>query len=167
MPVDDEMYRGDAVTQKFTGGELSYDKEKETKAFTRFPPDLAGELAGLQIPDDPTCSDQRRAARRRGSAWAHGGAAKPAMLIGTDGLGQNFAGGKMYCTASDRSHGSSRVGTWRAPRASAGRKGDLGLPTSNKVDGGLATESRMSSFAAEVSRSSSGHDLAPSSCAAP
>src|SRR4051812_2463391 len=52
VPTDDEVYRGDVVTQKFTGGELSYDRKAKT--FTTDPPDLAGQLTGLEIPDDPT-----------------------------------------------------------------------------------------------------------------
>ena len=35
VPADDEMYRGNIVTQKFTGGELSYDRKAKT--FTTVP----------------------------------------------------------------------------------------------------------------------------------
>jgi len=146
VPVDDEMYRGDAVTQKFTGGELSYDRK--TKTFTTVPPDLAGELAGLQIPDDPT-SAINAARRAAGGALGPLGAAKgPPYPIGTDGLGQNFAGGKIFYSPAT---GANVVtGQVLAKYESVGGpQGDLGLPTSNEVDGGLATESRMSSFAAK------------------
>ena len=68
VPAEDEAYRGDVVTQKFTGGEISYDPHART--FTTVPPELAGELAGLEVPDDPTSAIN--AARR-----AAGGALGP------------------------------------------------------------------------------------------
>ncbi len=69
VPADDENYQGDVVSQKFTGGELSYDRK--AKAFTTVPPELAGQLAGLQIPDDPTSAINaaRRAAGERWARW--------------------------------------------------------------------------------------------------
>src|SRR6478736_4835411 len=51
VPAEDEAYNGAVVTQKFTGGELSYDAHAKT--FTTVPPDLAGQLADLTIPDNP------------------------------------------------------------------------------------------------------------------
>lgn len=146
VPSDDEMYRGDVVTQKFTGGELSYDRKAKT--FTTVPPDLAGQLADLQIPDDPT-SAINAARRAAGGALGPLGAAQgPPYQIGADGLGQNFAGGKIFYSPAT---GANVVtGQVLAKYESVGGpQGDLGLPTSNEVDGGLATESRMSSFAAK------------------
>jgi uncharacterized protein with LGFP repeats len=146
VPADDEMYRGDAVTQKFTGGELSYDRK--TKTFTTVPPDLAGELAGLQIPDDPTSAINAARRAAGGPLGPLGAAQGPTYPIGTDGLGQNFAGGKIFYSPAT---GANVVtGQVLAKYESVGGpQGDLGLPTSNEVDGGLATESRMSSFAAK------------------
>jgi uncharacterized protein with LGFP repeats len=146
VPSDDEMYRGDVVTQKFTGGELSYDRKAKT--FTTVPPDLAGQLAGLEIPDDPT-SAINAARRAAGGALGPLGAAQgPPYEIGADGLGQNFAGGKIFYSPAT---GANVVtGQVLAKYESVGGpEGDLGLPTSNEVDGGLGTESRMSSFAAK------------------
>jgi uncharacterized protein with LGFP repeats len=146
VPTDDEMYRGDVVTQKFTGGELSYDRK--TKAFTTVPPDLAGELAGLQIPEDPTSAINAARRAAGGPLGPLGAAQGPPYPIGADGLGQNFRGGKIFYSPAT---GANVVtGQVLAKYESVGGpEGDLGLPTSNEVDGGLGTESRMSSFAAE------------------
>jgi uncharacterized protein with LGFP repeats len=146
VPADDEMYQGDIVSQKFTGGELSYDRKAKT--FTTGPPELAGQLAGLQIPDDPA-SAINAARRAAGGALGPLGAPQgPPYPIGADGLGQNFAGGKIFYSPGT---GANVVtGQVLAKYESVGGpQGDLGLPTSNEVDGGLATESRMSSFAAK------------------
>src|ERR1700722_5549942 len=146
VPADDEMYQGDVVSQKFTGGELSYDRKAKT--FTTVPPELAGQLADLQIPDDPT-SAINAARRAAGGALGPLGAAQgPPYPIGADGLGQNFAGGKIFYSPAT---GANVVtGQVLAKYESVGGpQGDLGLPTSNEVDGGLATESRMSTFAAK------------------
>src|SRR5436190_18649555 len=48
VPSDDETYRGSVVTQKFTGGEVSYDRKAKT--FTTVPPELAGQLSDVQVP---------------------------------------------------------------------------------------------------------------------
>jgi uncharacterized protein with LGFP repeats len=146
VPADDEMYRGNLVTQKFTGGELTYDGK--TKTFTTVPPELAGQLAGLQVPDDPT-SAINAARRAAGGPLGPLGAAQGAPYpIGADGLGQNFAGGKIFYSPAT---GAGVVtGQVLAKYESVGGPmGDLGFPTSSEVDGGLATASRMSSFSAK------------------
>ncbi|MGZ8747111.1 MAG: LGFP repeat-containing protein [Mycobacterium sp.] len=146
VPAEDEVYRGDVVSQKFTAGELSYDIRKKT--FTTVPPDLATKLADLQFPDDPAAaiSAARRAAGGAlGPLGAPGGEPYP---IGNDGLRQNFAGGTIFYTPTT---GANVVtGQVLAKYESVGGpEGDLGFPITSEVDGGLATESRMSSFAAE------------------
>jgi uncharacterized protein with LGFP repeats len=146
VPADDETYGGALVTQKFTGGELSYNTKDKT--FTTVPPDLAGELAGLAIPDDPVAAinaARRAAGGPLGPLGAADGAPYP---IGNDGFGQNFAGGKIFYTPAT---GADVVtGQVLAKYESVGGpEGDLGFPTTSEVDGGLATASRMSRFAAE------------------
>ncbi len=146
VPAEDEAYRGDVVTQKFTGGELAYDAQ--TKTFTTVPPDLAGQLEGLKIPDDPTSaiSAARRAAG--GALGPLGAAEGPPYPIGGDGLGQNFAGGKIFY--SPETGANVVTGQVLAKYESVGGpEGDLGFPTSNEVDGGLAPASRISTFSAD------------------
>jgi uncharacterized protein with LGFP repeats len=146
VPAEDEAYRGDVVNQKFTGGEISYDAKSKT--FTTVPPDLAGQLADLEIPDDPT-SAINAARRAAGGALGPLGAAEgPPYPIGGDGLGQNFAGGKIFY--SPKTGATVVTGQVLAKYESVGGpEGDLGFPTSNEVDGGLAPSSRMSTFAAD------------------
>lgn len=146
VPAEDEVYRGDVVSQKFTSGELSYDTRKKT--FTTEPPDLAAELSDLQFPDDPTAAI---AAARRAAGGTLGplGAAEGAPYpVGKDGQRQNFAGGAIFYTPAT---GANVVtGQVLAKYESVGGpEGDLGFPITSEVDGGLATESRMTSFAAE------------------
>jgi uncharacterized protein with LGFP repeats len=146
VPVEDEAYRGEVVTQKFTAGEISYDTKKKT--FTTVPPDLAGQLTGLEIPDDPTSAIDA-ARRAAGGALGPLGAAEGAPYpIGGDGLGQNFVGGKIFY--SPKTGANVVTGQVLAKYESVGGpEGDLGFPTSNEVDGGLAPSSRISTFAAE------------------
>jgi uncharacterized protein with LGFP repeats len=146
VPTEDETYGGAVVTQKFTGGDVSYDRKAKT--FTTVPPDLAGQLSDLEIPDDPV-SAINAARRAAGGALGPLGAAQgPPYPIGRDGLGQNFAGGKIFY----RPETGANVVTGQVLakyESVGGPEGDLGFPTSSEIDGGLATESRMSSFAAE------------------
>jgi uncharacterized protein with LGFP repeats len=146
VPSDDEAYRGNLVTQKFTGGEVTYDRK--AKAFTTVPPELAGQLDGLQIPDDPASAINAARRAAGGPLGPLGAAQGEPYKIGADGLGQNFAGGKIFYSPST---GANVVtGQVMAKYESVGGpQGDLGFPTTSEVDGGLATESRMSSFAAK------------------
>ena len=146
VPAEDEMYRSGTVTQAFTGGELSYDTKAKT--FTTVPPELAGQLGELTIPEDPT-SAINAARRAAGGALGPLGAAQGAPYpVGKDGLGQNFAGGKIFYSPAT---GANVVtGQVLAKYESVGGpQGDLGFPASDEVDGGLPTESRMTSFAAK------------------
>jgi uncharacterized protein with LGFP repeats len=146
VPAEDEAYRGDVVTQKFTGGEISYDTKSKT--FTTVPPDLAGQLAGLEIPDDPTSAINAARRAAGGTLGPLGAAEGPPYPIGADGLGQNFAGGKIFY--SPKTGANVVTGQVLAKYESVGGpEGDLGLPTSDEVDGGLAPSSRMSTFAAD------------------
>jgi uncharacterized protein with LGFP repeats len=146
VPAEDEVYRGSVVSQKFTGGELSYDLRKKT--FTTVPPELAARLGDLKIPDDPEAAINAARRAAGGALGPLGAAEGEATPIGKDGLRQNFAGGAIFYTPAT---GANVVtGQVLAKYESVGGpEGDLGFPISSEVDGGLATESRMSSFAAE------------------
>jgi uncharacterized protein with LGFP repeats len=147
VPAEDEAYRGDVVTQKFTGGEISYDARAKT--FTTVPPELAGELAGLEVPDDPT-SAINAARRAAGGALGPLGAAEGAPYpIGGDGLGQNFAGGKIFYSPQTGANVITGKVLVTKYESVGGPEGDLGFPTSNDSDGGLAPASRIITFAAD------------------
>ncbi|MFI5507020.1 hypothetical protein ACIA48_06090 [Mycobacterium sp. NPDC051804] len=146
VPAEDEVYKGDVVSQAFTGGELSYDIRKKT--FTTVPPELAAELGDLQVPDDPAAAINA-ARRAAGGPMGPLGASDGAPYsVGKDGLRQNFAGGAIFYTPAT---GANVVtGQVLAKYESVGGpEGDLGFPITSEVDGGLATASRMSSFAAD------------------
>lgn len=146
VPSDDETYSGSVVTQKFTGGELSYDSR--AKAFTTVPPELAGELGDLAIPDDPIAAIN---AARRSAGGALGPLGAPEgdpYEIGDAGMAQDFVNGTIFYSPDT---GANVVtGQVLAKYESVGGpEGDLGFPISGEQDGGLAPSSRMSAFAAE------------------
>ncbi|ABM13253.1 MULTISPECIES: LGFP repeat-containing protein [Mycolicibacterium] len=146
VPAEDETYDGSVVTQKFTGGELSYDSGAKT--FTTVPPELAGQLTDLSIPDDPIAAIN---AARRAAGGARGplGAAEgDPYEIGSDGMGQDFVNGAIFY--SPETGANVVTGQVLAKYQSVGGpEGDLGFPITSEADGGLAPASRISSFAAE------------------
>lgn len=146
VPSGDETYRGDLVSQKFTGGELTYNTREKT--FTTVPPDLAGQLAGLEVPDDPTAAINAARRAAGGALGPLGAAEGPPYEIGEDGLGQDFAGGKIFFSPAT----GARVVTGQVLakyESLGGPEGDLGFPTSGEEVGGAGAASRMSTFAAE------------------
>ena len=145
VPTEDEVYRGDVVSQVFTGGQVSWDRK--TKAFTSTPPELAGQLAGLAVPGDVTTAinaSRRAAGGPMGPLGAEEGAQ---YSIGADGVGQNFAGGKIFYSPDT---GANVVtGQILAKYESVGGpQGDLGFPTSSEGDGGLSPASSIVTFSA-------------------
>lgn len=146
VPTEDEVYRGDVVSQTFSGGEISWNRV--TKAFTTTPPELAAQLEGLEIPGDATT--EIAAARRAagGPLGPLGAAEGPPTSVGADGLEQTFAGGKIFY--SPATGATVITGQVLAKYESVGGPGgDLGFPTANEADGGLAPASRFATFAAE------------------
>ncbi|MDG4665077.1 hypothetical protein [Mycobacterium sp. 236(2023)] len=146
VPAEDETYNGPVVTQKFTGGELSYDSRAKT--FTTVPPELAGQLGDLTIPDDPVTAIN---AARRAAGGALGPLGAPdgdPYPIGSDGMAQDFVNGTIFYSPDT---GANVVtGQVLAKYESVGGpEGDLGFPITGEEDGGLAPSSRMSTFAAE------------------
>ncbi len=145
VPVEDERYSGGVVTQKFSGGELSWNSL--TKAFTTVPPELGAGLEGLEVPTDATAAINT-AWRAAGGASGPLGARQGAQYaIGDDGAAQNFAGGKVFFSPAT---GASAVGgdILAKYESMGGPTGELGFPTSSEADGGVAPASRISTFAA-------------------
>ncbi|TFV55635.1 hypothetical protein E4P42_21955 [Mycobacterium sp. PS03-16] len=145
VPAEDEVYRGDVVSQRFTGGELSW--HRKDKTFTTVPPDLAGQLRDVTVPDDPASAI---AAARRAAGGALGPLGAPEgeqYEIGEDGVGQNYAGGTIFYSPET---GANVVSGQVLDKYESvgGPEGDLGFPTSSEADGGLGN-SRISTFAAD------------------
>ena len=146
VPTEDEVFRGDLVSQKFSGGELTWNRS--SKEFTTVPPDLAGQLAGLTIPEDATSAINAARRAAGGPLGPLGAKQGPQYAIGQDGAGQDFTGGKIfYSPATGANVVSGQV--LKKYESVGGAQSDLGLPTSNETDGGLTTGSRVSTFAAE------------------
>ncbi|AFM16920.1 uncharacterized protein potentially involved in peptidoglycan biosynthesis [Mycolicibacterium chubuense NBB4] len=145
VPAEDETYDGPVVSQKFTGGEISYDSR--AKKFTTQPPELAGQLADLQIADDPVSAINAARRAAGGPLGPLGAADGEPYKIGDKGYGQNFVNGKIFYSPDT---GANVVtGQVLAKYESVGGpQGDLGFPITGEVDGGLAPSSRMSAFAA-------------------
>lgn len=145
VPSEDETTNGDTVTQKFTGGEVSWDRK--TKAFTTQPPELAGQLGAIEVPSDATSAI---AAARRAAGGALGplGAEEGAQYaIGADGVGQNYAGGKIFYSP-DTGANVVTGPVLSKYESVGGATGDLGFPTTSEADGGLTPQSRVVAFAA-------------------
>ena len=145
VPTDDETYSGDEVSQTFSGGQVTWNRK--TNAFTTAPPELAEQLAGLEIPGDVTTAiaGARRAAG--GPLGPLGAPEGEQYAIGSDGAGQNYAGGKIFY--SPATGANVLTGQVLAKYDSVGGpEGDLGFPTGNETDGGLAPMSKIASFAA-------------------
>jgi uncharacterized protein with LGFP repeats len=144
VPVDDETYDGDVVSQAFAGGRVSWDHR--TKAFTTAPPELADQLVGVEIPGDANTAinaARRAAGGPLGPLGAPDGEQYP---VGGDGIAQKFAGGKIFYTPAT---GANVVmGQILAKYESlGGPDGDLGLPSGSETDGGL-DRSRVVPFSA-------------------
>jgi uncharacterized protein with LGFP repeats len=145
-PIADETYDADVISQKFSGGQISWNSK--TKDFTTNPATLADQLKGLQVTIDPTAAI--------GMAWrAAGGTNGPLGLkqgaqysIGGDGVVQDFAGGKVYYSPATGA-GAVESDILAKYESLGGPVGsDLGFPAANETDGGIAPSSRIVTFSA-------------------
>lgn len=146
VPVGDETYSGEAVTQPFSGGQLSWNRL--TKVFSTVPPELAQQLTGLQVPIDPTAAINMAWRAAGGPSGPLGAKQGGPYQVGNDGLVQDFAGGKVFF--SPETGANAVEGDVLAKYESLGGPvgSDLGFPTANEADGGIAPVSRVSTFSA-------------------
>jgi uncharacterized protein with LGFP repeats len=146
IPVSDEIFDGDVVTQAFSAGQVSWNRL--TKAFTTVPPELGQQLTAVQVPIDPTAAINmawRAAGGASGPLGAKQGGEYP---VGGDGLVQNFAGGKVFFSPATGANAveSDILAKYESLGGPAGS--DLGFPIANEADGGLKPASRVSTFSA-------------------
>ncbi|VBA56451.1 LGFP repeat-containing protein [Mycobacterium attenuatum] len=145
-PVADETYDGDVVSQKFTGGEVSWNRK--TKEFTTTPAVLADQLKGLQVVLDPTAAINM-AWRAAGGAAGPLGAKKGAPYpIGGDGIAQDFAGGKIFFSPATGANAVEGAILGKYELLGGPVSSDLGFPIANESDGGIAPASRIAAFSA-------------------
>ncbi|MGF2951333.1 LGFP repeat-containing protein [Mycobacterium sp. THU-M116] len=145
VPVTDETYDGEFASQKFSGGQVSWNRE--TKEFTTEPAALADQLKGLQVPIDPTAAINM-AWRAAGGVNGQLGAKQGGQYsVGGDGIAQNFAGGKVYFSPATGANAvdSDILAKYESLGGPAGS--DLGFPVANESDGGIPS-SRICIFAA-------------------
>lgn len=143
VPVGDETYNGEVSAQKFSGGQVSWNRQ--TKQFTTEPTGLADQLKGLQVAIDPTAVINmawRAAGGPNGPLGVKKGAQYP---IGGDGIVQDFANGRVYFSPAT---GANAVETdilakYESLGGPAGS--ELGFPTANEADGGIPS-SRVATF---------------------
>ena len=144
VPTEDERYDGDLVRQKFTGGEVSWNRVSNT--FTTDPPALADQLAGLEVPLDPTTLINlawRASGGLGGPLGARQGAQTP---VGTDGAALGYAGGKIFFSPQTGAHAVTGA-ILSKYESLGGPTGDLGYPVGAEIDGGVPN-SRVSAFSA-------------------
>lgn len=144
VPVEDERYDGDVVSQKFTGGQLSWNLA--TNTFTSDPPGLADSLAGLDVPLDPTTM-MNLAWRASGGLGGPLGARQGGQdKIGDNAAAQGYAGGKIFYSPQTGAHAVTGA-ILSKYEALGGPTGDLGFPVGAEADGGVPN-SRVNSFSA-------------------
>jgi uncharacterized protein with LGFP repeats len=144
-PIGDETYDGEVTSQKFSGGEISWNRK--TKQFTTNPAVLADQLKDLQIATDPTAAINmawRAAGGASGPLGAKQGGQYP---IGGDGIAQNFVGGKVFFSQATGANAveSNILAKYESLGGPIGS--DLGFPIANESDGGIPA-SRICTFSA-------------------
>lgn len=146
VPVADETYDDALVTQKFSGGQVSWDRM--TNAFSTVPAELAEQLVGMRVPFDPTAAINMAWRSAGGAAGRLGAKQGGQYSIGADGIGQDFVGGKIYFSPATGANAVesdvlAKYESLGGPLASG-----LGFPTANEADGAIPN-SRISTFSAD------------------
>lgn len=145
-PISDETYEGEVTSQKFTGGEVSWNRK--TKEFTTNPANLAEQLKGLQVAIDPTAAINmawRAAGGAAGPLGAKKGSQSP---IGGDGIAQEFDGGKIFFSPATGANAVEGPILQKYEAVGGPVSSDLGFPVANEADGGITPASRVAVFSA-------------------
>ncbi|MBW0017880.1 MAG: LGFP repeat-containing protein [Mycobacterium sp.] len=144
VPVADESYDGEVTSQKFSGGQVSWNRQ--TKQFTTVPPGLADQLTGLQVVIDPTAAINMAWRGAGGATGPLGGKQGGEYPIGGDGVAQNFVGGKVFFSPATGANAVESDILTKYEALGGPVSSDLGFPTSNETDGGFGNASRISTF---------------------
>lgn len=146
VPVEDENYDGAVVTQKFSAGVLSFDGASRT--FTTVPPELAAQLADLQVQLDPTAAIDQVWRTAGGPSGALGAKQGDEVAVGDNGVGQEFARGKVYFSPSTGANAleGDVLAKYESLGGPAGS--DLGFPITSTAEGSI-TGSKFAAFAAD------------------
>lgn len=145
-PIGDETYDGEVASQKFSGGEVSWNRK--TKEFTTNPATLADQLKGLQIAIDPIAAINmawRAAGGANGPLGAKKGGQEP---IGGDGIVQEFNGGKIFFSPATGANAVEGPILQKYESLGGPVSSDLGFPIANEADGGITPASRIATFSA-------------------
>ncbi len=144
VPVEDERYDGDLVSQRFTGGELSWNRA--TNTFTTDPPGLADGLVGLEVPLDATTLINLAWRASGGLGGPLGAPQGEQTVIGDSGAAQGYAGGKIFYSPETGAYAVTGA-ILSKYESVGGAGGDLGYPIAPEADGGVPN-SRVSAFSA-------------------
>ncbi len=147
VPVGDETYDGDVVSQKFSNGAVSWNRK--TKEFTAEPAGLVGDqLKGLEVTLDATAAINmawRAAGGANGPLGARQGVQYP---MGGDGVAQDFVGGKVFYSPATGANAVESDILTKYESLGGPVNSDLGFPIANESDGGFGTASRICTFSA-------------------
>ena len=144
VPVEDERYDGDVVSQRFSGGEISWNSKDNT--FTTVPAELAESLVGLEVPRDATTMINQAWRASGGLGGPLGARQGEQTAFGDGGAAQGYASGKIFYTPETGAH--ALTGAILSKYESlGGPDGGLGVPIGAEADGG-APNSRVSAFSA-------------------
>ncbi|AWV47709.1 hypothetical protein JK2ML_1002 [Mycobacterium leprae Kyoto-2] len=146
VPVADESFDGEVISQKFSGGAVFWNKK--SSEFTTEPTALAEQLTGLLVATDPTTAISmawRAAGGVSGPLGPKQGGQHP---IGADGIIQDFAGGKVFFSKATGANAVENDILAKYESLGGPVGSDLGFPAANEGDGGIVTSSRIAIFSA-------------------
>lgn len=144
VPVEDERYDGDLVSQKFSGGEVMWNRA--TNTFTTDPAGLADSLAGLEVPLDATTMINLAWRASGGLGGPLGARQGEQSSIGDTGAAQGYASGKIFYSPETGAYAVTGA-ILSKYESVGGAGGDLGYPVAAEADGGVPN-SRVSAFSA-------------------